>query len=123
MTDGGPIRPRRRELPLRPRCPRVSSSDAFGAHTEPFERASAGASASRREVTAEGIEHAEEAARLQSSDCPLIQGFFISKPLGENACRSFLEEWAAAGSLDIAARLHPRTDGRSTPPARAAATS
>lgn len=75
------------------------------------------------EVTAEGIEHAEQVDRLQSLDCALMQGFFISKPLGENACRSFLEEWAAAGSLDIAARLHPRTDGRSTPPARAAATS
>ena len=74
-------------------------------------------------MTAEEIEHVEQVDRLQSSDCPLIQGFFISKPLGENACGSCLEEWAAAGSLDIAARLHPGTDGRPAPPVRAAATS
>jgi diguanylate cyclase (GGDEF)-like protein len=47
------------------------------------------------EVTAEGIETAEQAASLQGLSCELGQGFFFNKPLGRDAASAVLEARSA----------------------------
>ncbi|MES4793367.1 MAG: hypothetical protein C4321_10680, partial [Chloroflexota bacterium] len=44
----------------------------------------------RMEVIAEGVETAEQAARLAALDCQFCQGFFYSRPLDEEAAGALL---------------------------------
>ena len=54
-------------------------------------------------VVAEGIEHAEQAERLQELGCTLGQGFLFSQPVGADVIEARLKEGAAeAGSAPSA---------------------
>lgn len=46
------------------------------------------------QVTAEGIELAEQLERLQTLDCEFMQGYFISRPLPDVECANFLSDWS-----------------------------
>lgn len=44
------------------------------------------------DVTAEGVETAEQAAQLLAMDCEYAQGYFFSKPLPKDAATAFLQQ-------------------------------
>jgi EAL domain-containing protein (putative c-di-GMP-specific phosphodiesterase class I) len=54
-------------------------------------------------VIAEGVETAQDAARLKALGCEYIQGYFFSKPLPFDAAVKFVQTWQAP-SLEAAAQ-------------------
>lgn len=59
-------------------------------------------------IVAEGVESAEELARLRDYQCDMVQGYLLSRPLAPPAVQSLLEQYHTATSLDKAVwRLLP----------------
>jgi diguanylate cyclase (GGDEF)-like protein/PAS domain S-box-containing protein len=77
-----------------------------------------------QKVIAEGIETAEQAARLQELDCDIAQGYYFAKPMEPEAFATLLEDrggpsWPALPAMPaLAAQPEPRP-ARAVPPAAA----
>jgi diguanylate cyclase (GGDEF)-like protein len=52
-------------------------------------------------TTAEGVESAEQAARLREAGCDSAQGYFYAKPLPEEKIPKTIRNWFAAGKTEI----------------------
>jgi diguanylate cyclase (GGDEF)-like protein/PAS domain S-box-containing protein len=74
-------------------------------------------------VVAEGVETAGQLDVLRKHGCEVAQGFFFSRPLPADQCRTLLEELASRPSFTETLRMRVRRGSLAVEPRRAAGTS
>jgi sensor c-di-GMP phosphodiesterase-like protein len=73
-------------------------------------------------VVAEGVETAAQLDVLRKLGCEVAQGFFFSRPLPADQCRTLLEELAIRPSFTETLRMRVRQGSLVAEPKRASST-